>query len=308
MVVRGAPAIGVTAAYAIVLAAVQSQHVSGSSGWLDDIKQAASKLNEARPTAVNLFWATAKMVEHAEALLGVDDSNGKLEQVAVAIHTQDIELNKKMAALGANYITNGATVMTHCNTGALATGGMGTALGVIRYAYRSEKINHVFACETRPWLQGARLTAYELAKEKIPHTLIIDSAAALIMRDKKPEWVIVGADRISADGSAANKIGTYSLAVAAKHHGVKFMVVAPHTTVDMHTKSGADIAIEERSSNEITSFHGNKITHENTCAMNPAFDVTPPELIDVIVTDIGVVENPTSMAMSGLFTNIKVVN
>jgi len=216
------------------------------------------------------------------------------------IHADDIGANRRMGELGAGLIAKGSGVLTHCNTGALATGGYGTALGVVRAGYAHGRIAHVYADETRPWLQGARLTAWELLQEGIPATLIADSAAAYLMKQGKVTWVIVGADRIAANGDTANKIGTYMTAVAARHHGVKFMVVAPTTTVDLATRDGSVIPIEARPETEVLNFGGTRTAPEGAKAWNPAFDITPAELIDAIVTERGVVERPNREHMAAM--------
>ncbi len=221
---------------------------------------------------------------------------------ARAIHEEDIQANRRMGELGAALLTDLAGVLTHCNTGSLATGGYGTALGVIRSGWANGKIRAVYADETRPWMQGARLTAWELVHDDIPVTLLADSAAAQLMRAGRVQWVIVGSDRIAANGDVANKIGTYSLAVNARHHGVRFMVVAPTTTVDMQIANGADIPIENRDPAEVLALGGQRIAAAGAEAWNPAFDVTPAELIDVIVTERGVVERPNAAKMAALMS------
>ncbi|HET7675467.1 MAG TPA: S-methyl-5-thioribose-1-phosphate isomerase, partial [Gammaproteobacteria bacterium] len=243
MAVRGAPAIGIAAAYGVALSA--QCHKGDTAGVLAD----ADLLEAARPTAVNLHWALARMRKLLAAGERTDPERVLAE--AQAIHREDVEQNLAMGRLGAELIAPHATVMTHCNTGALATGGHGTALGVIRTAFAAGKIDAVFATETRPWLQGSRLTAWELARDHIPATLIADSAAALVMGRRKVDWVVVGADRIAANGDTANKIGTYSLAVLARQHGARFMVVAPTSTIDRQASSGAEIPIEERDPGEL---------------------------------------------------------
>lgn len=300
MVVRGAPAIGIAAAYGVVLSAINHQHRNLSQA-IADIKQDMRMLATARPTAVNLKWAIERM--HACLNNCTDDVVQTLEQEANLIHQEDIEANNKMGGLGAEYINNNANVMTHCNAGALATGGYGTALGVIRSAFSQGKINHVFANETRPWFQGARLTAWELQQESIPVNLICDSAAASALRAHNVEWVIVGADRVAANGDVANKIGTYGLAVLAKHAGKKFMVVAPTSTIDLSSATGNDIAIEERGSQEVTHVADLAIATEGVNVWNPVFDITPAELVDVLITERGVVENPSTESIAQLFTN-----
>lgn len=280
MAVRGAPAIGIAAAYGLVLA------VRADAASFD---RASEVLAASRPTAVNLRWAL-------ECMLGVwthAPTADALLAEAKRIHDEDLAQNLKMGELGAALIPYQARVITHCNTGALATGGHGTALGVIRSAYAQNRIAQVYNTETRPWLQGARLTAWELQQEGIPAKLLADGAAAHLMSREKIDWVIVGADRIAANGDTANKIGTYALAIAAKHHGAKFMVVAPSGTFDLRCRSGAEIPIEERSAAELTEFRGQPIAPKAYDAFNPVFDVTPAGLIDAIVCERGVIHNPT---------------
>jgi len=303
MVVRGAPAIGVTAAYAVVLAA-RHRFAQHPTGWRAAMERDFSVLAHSRPTAVNLFWALERMGRKLFELQEGLDPEPALLAEAVAIHEEDIAANYKMGELGAALLEGeGRGVLTHCNTGSLATGGYGTALGVIRSAFAAGKVARVFADETRPWLQGARLTAWECVQDKIPVTLLADGAAAHLMRLGRVDWVIVGSDRITANGDVANKIGTYSAAVNARHHGVKFMVVAPTSTVDMSLANGALIPIENRSPDEVLSLAGQRIAPEGAEAWNPAFDVTPAELIDAIVTERGVVLNPTAEKMAALMKN-----
>ena len=291
MVVRGAPAIGIAAAYGVVLAA-RARYRSTPANWKQSIAADIKTLADSRPTAVNLFWALEKM-QQIMATLDADPVAALLQQ-ANKIYQDDIAANYTMGRLGAALINNdGRALLTHCNTGSLATGGFGTALGVIRQAFIDKKISAVYADETRPWLQGARLTAWELVQDKIPVTLLCEGAAASLLRQGKVSWVIVGSDRIAANGDVANKIGTYSLAVNARHHGVKFMVVAPTSTVDMNIANGDQIPIEQRGEDEVLACGGKRIAAEGAKAWNPAFDVTPAELVDVIITEKGVVENPT---------------
>jgi len=297
MVVRGAPAIGITAAYAVVLAA-RARYAESTTNWRVLIGPDLEMLAEARPTAVNLRWAVERMRALITRLEG--DPAVALLTEAQRIHTEDIAANHRMGELGAVLIEPASGVLTHCNTGALATGGYGTALGVVRAAYAAQRLNAVYADETRPWLQGARLTAWELVQEGIPVTVIADSAGAQLMRENRVRWVIVGADRIAANGDTANKIGTYNAAIAARHHGVKFMVVAPISTVDMATPDGAHIPIEQRAESEVLNFAGQRTAPEGARAWNPAFDVTPAELIDAIVTERGVVLSPTREKMATL--------
>ena len=299
MSVRGAPAIGVTAAYAMVLAA-RAIPACEPAGWLVAMDEARARLAAARPTAVNLDWALAAMMAVAHEY--PRDSQALLAE-AMRIHEADIAGNRRMGELGSALIDPGSVVLTHCNTGALATGGYGTALGVIRAAAGAGKISEVLVDETRPWLQGARLTAWELDREAISARLIVDSAAALFMARGGVSWVIVGADRIAANGDVANKIGTYALAVAARHHGVGFMVVAPTSTVDMATLDGAHIPIEERDGAEI--INGLDLP-ASVAVANPAFDVTPAALVDVLVTERGVLRRPDSAAIAGLMSGARV--
>jgi len=299
MVVRGAPAIGITAAYGVVLAA-RKHFAQIPQQWRAALAKDITVLAESRPTAVNLFWALERMRRALENSSDADAMQALLHE-AVAIHDEDIAANFAMGEFGAGLVTEQCSVLTHCNTGSLATGGYGTALGVIRSAYRQGKITQVFADETRPWLQGARLTAWELVKDNIPVKLIAEGAAASLMRSEKPGWVIVGSDRIAANGDVANKIGTYSLAVLARQHGVKFMVAAPTSTIDMDIASGEDIPIEYRGEEELLHLGGMRIAAEGAHAWNPVFDVTPAELVDAIVTENGVVLSPTREKMSALF-------
>ena len=236
------------------------------------------------------------------ALLRADnDWRAALEAEARAIETEDLAANRRMGLLGAALIAPGSGVLTHCNTGSLATSGFGTALGVIRAGVAGQRIEHVFAGETRPWLQGARLTVWELQQDGIDATLIADAAASHLMKTGKVQWVVVGADRICANGDIANKIGTYQLAIAARHHGVKFMVVAPSSTVDMATSSGDLIEIEEREAGELHGVGGTRTVAEGIAAWNPVFDVTPHDLIDAIVTEKGIVERPDAARMQAVF-------
>jgi len=281
MVVRGAPAIGIAAAYAVVLAV--RARVAAGGDWQAALEEDFRLLSESRPTAVNLFWALNCMRERLQRLKAGDDPLRVMEQEAVGIHASDREANLTMAQLGMEVIRqqqgNSQPVMTHCNAGALATGGFGTALGVIRAAYLEGLVEHVYADETRPWLQGSRLTAWELACDGVPVSLNADSAAAHLMKTKGITWVVVGADRIAANGDVANKIGTYQLAVNAMHHGVRFMVVAPSSTIDMSLESGDEIPIEERDGGELLELAGQRIAAD-VPALNPVFDVTPADLID----------------------------
>ena len=300
MVVRGAPAIGITAAYGVVLAALQHDQ-QATSTWQQAMQPDLDVLAASRPTAVNLFWALTRM-QHIIDSNPVDPVVSLLKE-AKSIHDEDIAANRRMGELGAALIEAKAGVLTHCNTGSLATGGFGTALGVIRQAWSEQRLSAVYADETRPWLQGARLTAWELVQDGIPVDLIVEGAAAALLRSGKVQWVIVGSDRIAANGDVANKIGTYSLAVIARHHGVKFMVVAPSTTVDMATADGAAIPIETRAATEVLSLAGQAVAAKGAGAWNPVFDVTPAELIDAIVTERGVVLQPTRDKMQAMMAS-----
>ncbi len=296
LAVRGAPAIGIAAAWGVVL---QASLLAGAGEQVDarSLDNAMAGLNAARPTAVNLAWALARM----RAV--VARANGKVAVLAAeaqAIQDEDLAANRRMGELGAAFLANGSGVLTHCNTGSLATAGFGTALGVIRAGYAKGKIAQVYAGETRPWLQGARLTMWELVRERIPAKLIADSAAAHLMKSGALQWVVVGADRIAANGDTANKIGTYQLAIAARRHGVKFMVAAPWSTVDMATAQGNDIEIELRDPAELLSISGKRTVVDGADAWNPVFDVTPAELIDVIVTERGAIERPGATGMRKL--------
>ena len=287
LAVRGAPAIGIAAAWGVVLAARQGAALDA----------ALAQLRAARPTAVNLMWALDRM--KARIAAGADAE--ALEREAQAIQDEDLAANRRMGELGAALIAPGSGVLTHCNTGSLATAGFGTALGVIRAGVAQGRIARVFAGETRPWQQGARLTMYELVRDGIPATLIADSAAAHLMKSGAVQWVVVGADRIAANGDTANKIGTYQLAIAARHHGVKFMVAAPSSTVDMATASGEHVEIELRDPAELLAVAGRRVAVEGAEAWNPVFDVTPAGLIDAIVTERGVIERPDAASMRAVF-------
>lgn len=289
MVVRGAPAIGITAAYGIVLAALKQKQTDRLNLDAD-----FDALARSRPTAVNLFWALDKMrtALQANLHLPIPEQISQLEQAAHDILKNDIQANQTMGELGASLIDAGSQVYTHCNAGALATGGYGTALGVIRSAFAQNKVTHVYAGETRPWLQGARLTAWELMQDNIPVTLSSEGAAGQLLRQGNVKWIIVGADRIAANGDVANKIGTYNLAVLAKHHGIKFMVVAPTTTFDLSIEDGWAIPIEDRANNEVTHIHGIQMAPANCHAINPSFDMTPNDLIDAIVCEEGILTAP----------------
>ena len=297
LTVRGAPAIGIAAAYGIALAARALADASTGLVHADALRDAFAVLRESRPTAVNLFWALDRMAR----VLGEAASAECLEHDAIAIECEDLAANRRMGELGAALIAPDSGVLTHCNTGSLATAGFGTALGVIRAAYAQGRLARVFNTETRPWLQGTRLTAWELLTDGIPAKLIADSAAAHLMSTGAVQWVIVGADRIAANGDTANKIGTLQLAVAARHFGAKFMVVAPSSTVDMAMPNGRDIHIELREPKELLEHAGQRVAADGVDAWNPVFDVAPATLIDAIVSERGVIENPDAAKMAAVF-------
>ena len=290
MVVRGAPAIGVSAAMGLALGARRLRSGSHTAGFERLCKTFAAT----RPTAVNLFWAIERMrrVYQANRRRPLDTVVGLLEREALAIHDEDIRANEALGRFGAALLPRTVTVLTHCNAGALATAGYGTALGVIRAAREAGKRVDVFACETRPFLQGARLTAWELVRDRIPVTLITDNMAAQFMARGAIDCVVVGADRIAANGDTANKIGTYMHAVVAARHGIPFYIAAPTTTVDLACPDGSRIPIEERSPDEVTHFAGQRIAPVGVKVANPAFDVTPAELIAAIITETGVAKRP----------------
>lgn len=284
MLLRGAPLIGVAAAYGYALAARKP----GS------LRRAEKLLLASRPTAVNLAHAVRRMRAKAEALVrgGVRDLYAPLLEEAHAFFREDLEANRRMAEFGARLLKPGSTVMTHCNAGALCAAGIGTAVGIIRRAFHLGRVRRAFACETRPYLQGSRLTLWELMQEGVPTELICDNMAAHIMKTEKVDAVIVGADRIAANADAANKIGTYGLAILARHHGVPFYVAAPSTTVDFSLPDGSRIPIEERSVREVVEVFGKSIAPKGARARHPAFDVTPHGLITALVTEKGVAKPP----------------
>lgn len=299
MIVRGAPAIGVAAAYGIVLCA---QRLSENDDLVKELQKADDLLRSSRPTAVNLFWALDRMKKIWQEFNGSpDDLKTILEKEAVNIEHEDVQINKQIAKNGAQLVPNNAKIIHHCNTGSLATVDYGTALGVIRYAHEIGKKIHVFLDETRPRLQGARLSAWEMKELGIPHTIIVDGASGLVMKKFKIDLVLVGADRIAANGDTANKIGTYNLAIVAKYHNVPFYVVAPTSTIDLKTLTGEDIPIEERDANEIRHIGDTWVAPQKSPVFNPAFDVTPAELIRGIVTEKGIVYPPFKENLRKLF-------
>ena len=286
MAVRGAPAIGITAAYAMVLAA---REYAGAGDFAAKMALAKKTLADSRPTAVNLFWALDRM-ERRWLACGPDLP--LLEEEARAIHREDVEMNGAIGRAGAELVPEGARILTHCNAGALATGGYGTALGVIRRAHAQGKVSMVYAGETRPLLQGARLTAYELMRERIPTTLICDNMAGCLMAQGKVDLVVVGCDRMAANGDFANKIGTYSLAVLAKHHGIPFYTALPSSTIDLSIPDGSHIPVEQREGREVSSFAGVQTGPAGVDAWNPSFDVTPHQLLTAAITERGALYPP----------------
>jgi len=305
LTIRGAPAIGVAAAMGIALGML---NVFPSSE--EELKTAFHKICEqfsrTRPTARNLFWAIERMKKRfAEALATRPDMVAQaLVEEAIRVCEEDIAINKRMGMHGKSLIQDGDNILTHCNAGALATAGCGTALGVIRTAWEEGKKIHVYVDETRPILQGARLTAWELMKENIPATLITDNMAGFLMKQGKINKIIVGADRIAANGDVANKIGTYSLAVLAKEHGIPLYVAAPLSTIDMSIKGGDEISIEERDAGEVTTIRGVKVAPEGIPVYNPAFDVTPNHYITAIITEAGIAVSPYQESLRRLHDQI----
>jgi methylthioribose-1-phosphate isomerase len=299
LVVRGAPAIGIAAAYGVVLAA-RAQAAQGRAVDAGTLAADLAVLRASRPTAVNLFWALDRMQRALAAGAGVD----ALDAEARAIEAEDLAANRHMGASGAALFGADCGVLTHCNTGSLATAGFGTALGVIRAGVAMGKVTRVFNTETRPWLQGARLTSWELLRDGIGSKLIADGAGAHLFASGQVQWFVVGADRICANGDTANKIGTATLAIAARHYGVRVMVVAPSSTVDMATARGADIHIELRAPDELTGYGGQRVAAPAVEAWNPVFDVTPASVIDAIVTERGIVERPDPTKMAAIFASI----
>ena len=287
MIVRGAPAIGIAGAHGVVLAAIENIN---SDNFYEDVKKQSEYINSSRPTAVNLSWAIKKQLDLIE-----ENQNKTREEIiklladnAIKMENDDIEINKKIGEYGAAIIPKGATIQTHCNAGALATVGWGTALGVVRSAYEKDKTIKVFADETRPRGQGARLTTYELTRDGIDTTLITDGMGAYFMKKNMIDVVIVGADRIALNGDAANKIGTYMLAIAAKYHNIPFYVAAPKSTIDPAINTGDEIVIELRNKEEVTIVNDKPICTDKVNVINPGFDVTPNELITGIITEYGI--------------------
>lgn len=310
MVVRGAPAIGVAAAFALVLAARKFVHDLNNkekrfsfAELLNYLTLAGDTLQEARPTAVNLAWGIKRILNKCSDLKAAppDILLQDLEQEAIQIYEEDIAVNKKIGGWGTKLIDAASNVLTHCNAGALATAGYGTALGVLRSAFYAGKISHVYACETRPFLQGSRLTAWELQKEGIPYSIIVDSAAGYYMHKGEISCVIVGADRVAANGDVANKIGTYMLAVLAQANNLPFYVAAPFSTIDLSINTGEEIIVEEREAREVTTFKGISLSPSGAQAKNPAFDITPAHLITALITEHGVLPSPREKKLRQFF-------
>ena len=298
MAIRGAPAIGAAAAFGMALAAHRS-HAEGRDALLSDLEQAASTLNAARPTASNLSWAVSQMMRHAQSARDAEGIRTALLKKAQALADEDISINQRLGEHGAALIQDGDTILHHCNTGALATVDYGTALGVIRTAHEQKKQIHVLVDETRPRLQGARLTTWELQQLGVPFTLIVDNAAGHFLRTGQVDIVLVGADRVAANGDVANKIGTYKLALAAHDNGVPFYPCVPTSTVDLSLPSGDDIPIERRPAEEITgiTYQGQPAVPEGVSVSNPAFDVTPHRYVSGIVTEHGVAYPPLRLSL-----------
>ena len=291
MRVRGAPAIGVTAAYAVAMAARELE-TSDRDTFLQRLEGAGEEIKAARPTAVNLKWAVDRMMAVARSVSGSASIRERLVEEAVLIEKEDEAVNRRLGSHGKELMPDGGSVLTHCNAGALATAAYGTAVGVIRAGWEDGKRFKVFNTETRPFLQGARLTAWEFKKLGIPSTLVVDSAAGMLMHRGEIGCVITGADRIAANGDTANKIGTYTLAVLAKENNIPFYVAAPTSTVDLSLNNGDEIEIEQRSPSEVTEFRGIRVAPEGVEALNPGFDMTPARYVTAIITEAGVARPP----------------
>jgi methylthioribose-1-phosphate isomerase len=304
MVVRGAPAIGVAAAMGIALG-VQNSKAENTGDLKRDFDQICEVIGKTRPTAVNLFWAIRRMQEKFETLRvrPIPQIKQSLIEEAKRMHAEDIAANQAMGLHGATLIPATGGVLTHCNAGALATCGYGTALGVIRAAFEQGKKIHVYADETRPFLQGSRLTAWELMKDGIPTTVISDNMSGAMMKQGKIQAIVVGADRIAANGDVANKIGTYTVAVLAKEHGIPFYVAAPISTVDLETPDGSKIPIEQRNPREVTHIAGKQMVPDGVSIENPAFDVTPAKYVTAIVTERGIARAPYEESLKKLATS-----
>ena len=301
MVVRGAPAIGVSAAMGVSLGA-ESIQADSFETFYSELEEKCLDLSKSRPTAVNLAWGIERMkrVARESKLLGIPELKKKLRQEALDICEEDIAANMAMGSFGQTLINDGSTILTHCNAGALATAGFGTALGVIRAAANAGKKIEVLANETRPFLQGARLTVWELMEDNIPVKLITDNMSGFFMKNNEVDVVVVGADRIAGNGDVANKIGTYMVAVMAQKHGIPFYVAAPISTLDLSLSSGEEIPIEQRSENEVTCINNKRITPEGANVAHPAFDITPNDLITAIITNKGIAKSPYTTSLKNL--------
>jgi len=303
MIIRGAPAIGIAGAHGVALYALETAKENLSKEeFISKLIKKAEYLKSSRPTAVNLAWAVDKQVELAKN--SQSNIKGIVEELiknGIKLENEDIEINKKIGNFGAEVVPKGATILTHCNAGALATVGYGTALGVVRSAFAKDNTIQVFADETRPRQQGARITTLELVMDKIPVTLITDGMCASFMKKGMIDMVVVGADRIASNGDTANKIGTYTVAIAAKYHNIPFYVAAPLSTIDINIKTGDEIPIEERNHEEVTHINGKSICAEDTKIINPGFDVTPHELITGIITEVGILKPDYKTSISRTF-------
>lgn len=303
MIVRGAPAIGISGAHGVTLYALELEKEALSRDeFVSKLIEKSHYLISSRPTAVNLHWAVNKQIEVIEN--STSDIKGIIEELiqnGKKLENEDIEINKKIGDYGAQVVPKGATILTHCNAGALATVGYGTALGVVRSAFAKDNTVQVFADETRPRQQGARLTTFELVMDKIPTTLITDGMGAYFMKKGMIDMVVVGADRIASNGDTANKIGTYNVAIAAKYHNIPFYIAAPLSTIDTNIKTGAEIPIEERSHDEVTHINGKTVCAEGVNIINPAFDVTPNELITGIITEVGILKPDYNQSIAKAF-------
>ena len=299
MVIRGAPAIGVAAAMGIALGV---RNLESEDGMDEEFERICKTIRDTRPTARNLFWAIERMTRVYRLHRGrpLDEIRKALQEESIRVLEEDIEINRRMGLHGQSLLTENSRVLTHCNAGALATGGYGTALGVIRAACEKGKNISVFADETRPFLQGARLTSWEMMKEDIPCTLITDNMAGYFMQQGQVQAVVVGTDRTAANGDVANKIGTYSVAVLAKEHGIPFYVAAPTSTIDLETPTGKEIPIEQRDRKEVTHVHDESMAPEGIGVANPAFDVTPARLVTAIITEEGVARPPYQESLARL--------
>jgi len=303
MIVRGAPAIGISGAHGVVLGAQQISHIQDRQEFLAELTKIGEYLKSQRPTAVNLMWAVDQQLSLARnsKAATTEELVEELKLNGIRLENEDIEINKKIGDYGAEVVPKGATILTHCNAGALATVGYGTALGVVRSAFAKDPSIQVFADETRPRQQGARLTTFELAMDNIPVTLITDGMSGYFMSKGMIDMVVVGADRIAANGDTANKIGTYNLAIVAKEHNVPFYIAAPLSTIDTSIKSGAEIPIEERDHEEVTHINGERVCAEGVKIINPGFDVTPAKYITGIITEVGILRPDYNKSITEAF-------